>query len=98
MIADILAPPATAGAAFAPKNLRQNIVGASVVAKMGKAGVLGEGAPPGLVAKIGKAGVAGVGRPAVLVGKIPVVLLARSLRARLVDFATVKAGALIGIA
>src|ERR1700738_2840535 len=43
MIADILAPPAAARAAFAAGNPRKNILGPGVIAEIGKAGVIGVG-------------------------------------------------------
>ncbi len=43
MIANILAPPAAARAAFAAENLRENILGAGVIAEVAKAGAVGVG-------------------------------------------------------
>src|SRR3979490_2899531 len=83
MIADILAAPAAARAARA-----------TFAAENLRENVVG----PGVIAEIGKAGVIGVGRPATLIGKIPVVLLARPLGTGSVDFAAVKARALVRIA
>src|ERR1700719_291726 len=52
----------------------------------------------GEIAEIGKARIIAVGGPTVLIGEIPVVLLARPLRARGVDFSAVKARPLVRIA